>query len=242
MLWDKRKELNVSRIFAIIIPFVIVGSILALYNYVRFDSPFQFGDAYMITDANQIVLNKISIIGKIHSFIKTFLFVLFNPPNLDLTFPFIKVKLSNIPLAKSSFMYDKEVIAGIFCFPVLWFLFYVSKINILRNFIFAGIFISLLNIATFAFTGGIVWRYILDFAWIMAIGALICVFQLQENCLAMRKAIFKIFYSCCILTLLLAFFFTISYRISFGNSTGSILDPRIPHYLARTFGVINNVP
>ncbi|GBU25959.1 hypothetical protein R83H12_02628 [Fibrobacteria bacterium R8-3-H12] len=28
MLWDKRKELNVSRIFAIIIPFVIVGSIL----------------------------------------------------------------------------------------------------------------------------------------------------------------------------------------------------------------------
>ena len=160
----------------------------------------------------------------------------------DLTFPFISWKISYIPIAKSSFMYDKETIVGIFCFPIVWFLFYARKVNILKNFIFAGIFISLLNIATFAFTGGIVGRYTMDFSWIIAIGALICAFQLQENEPAMRKIILKIFYSCCTLTLLLAFFSTISERISLGFANGNILDPKIHHYLARTFGVICNVP
>jgi len=242
VLWDKKKELNVNKIFAIIIPFAIVGSILAWYNYARFDSPFLFGDTYMITLANQIMLNNISIIGKIHSFIKTFLFVLFNPPNLDLTFPFISTKILNLPSAKSSFMYDNEPIVGIFCFPIMWFLFYVRKVDLLRNFIFAGIFISLLNITTFAFTGGIVWRYTLDFSWIMAICTLICAFQFQEKEPVMRKVILKIFYFCCIFTISYAFFLTISYRILFGYGTSVFLDPKIHYYLARTFGVICNVP
>jgi len=243
VLWDKRKELiNVSRyLLAIIIPFVIVGSILAWYNYARFDSPFEFGFNYMITSTNQGIISHISIIGKIHSFIKTFLFVLFNPPNLDLTFPFISAKVSNLPLTESSFMIE-FVIVGIFCFPIMWFLFYASKVNILKNFIFVGIFISLLNIITFASTGCIDWRYTMDFAWIMATGALICAFQLQEREVAMRKIILKIFYFCCIFTISFAFFLTISYRIYFGLYTSIILDPKIQHYLARTFGVICNVP
>jgi len=242
VLWDKRKELKASKIFAIIIPFVIVGSILAWYNYARFDSPFSFGDTYIITTANQS-MNQSSIIGEIHSFIKTFLFILFNPPNLDLTFPFISAKTSNLSLAKSSFMHDISAIIGIFCFPIIWFLFYARKIDILRNFIFAGIFISLLNIVLFVINNnGIVRRYSMDFAWIIAISTSICAFQLQENEVGMRNDILKIFYSCCILTMLLVLFLTISCRINFGYSTGVVLDPKIQHYLARTFGVICNVP
>ncbi|GBU25089.1 hypothetical protein R83H12_01728 [Fibrobacteria bacterium R8-3-H12] len=243
MLWDKRKELiNARKAFAIIIPFVIVGTILAWYNYIRFDSPFTFGDAYqLVHNANNSMVSKMSIIGKIHLCIKIFLFTLFNPPNLDLTFPFVSAKMSNIPLA-NSFIYDKSIIVGIFCFPIMWFLFYVKKINILRNFIFAGFFISLLNEALIVSMGIIEWRYTMDFAWIMAIGALICAFQFQENCLAMRKFILKTFYSCCGITLLLAFFLAISYRTHSWSSIGNILDPKIYHYLARTFGVICNVP
>jgi len=243
LLWDKRKELINSRryLLAIIVPFVVVGSILAWYNYARFDSPFSFGDTYMIIGANQIMLNKMSIIGKIHSSIKTFLFVLFNPLSLDLTFPFVKAKMSYIPLARSSFMYDNDLMVGIFCFPIMWFLLYINKVNTLRNFIFAGIFISLLNIALLAFSYGISLRYNMDFAWIMAIAALICVFQLQENEVAMRKVILKIFYSCSGITLLLVFFLTISHSMSW-ILTGNTLDPKIYHYLARTFGVICNVP
>jgi hypothetical protein len=76
----------------------------------------------------------------------------------------------------------------------------------------------------------------------MAIGASICAFQLQENEAAMKKTILKTFYSCCGITLLLVFFFTISIRIDSLENLGNILDPKIHHYLARTFGVICNVP
>jgi hypothetical protein len=241
VLWDKRKEfLNVKKMLAIIIPFAIIGSILAWYNYARFGSPFSFGDTYVTVFVNADMLNQINIIGKIHFGIKTFLFTLFNPPNLDITFPFISAKTSNISLAINSFMNDNNVIVGVFCFPIMWFLFYIGKVNILRNFIFAGIFISLLNIALFISMATIDWRYNMDFAWIMAIGALICAFQLQEKEAAMKKNVLKIFYSCCILTLLLVFFLTISYRIYIGGSIGDIY----VYYntLARTFGVICNVP
>jgi len=244
LLWDKRKELiNSSRyLLSIIIPFVIVGSILAWYNYVRFDSPFVFGQSYLIMDVNQAMYNQISIIGKIHSIIKTFLFVLFNPPTLDLTFPFILIKISNIPLATTTFFQENDPIVGIFCFPIIWFLLYVNKVNILRNFIFAGIFISLLNITLFAFITRN-WRYTMDYSWILAIGALICAFQLQEKESAMRKVILKVFYSCCGITLLLVLFLAISHRIYvMGSHFGNILDPKIHYYLARTFGVICNVP
>jgi len=243
VLWDKRQELmnNVSKILAIIIPFVIIGSILAWYNYVRFDS-FSFDQSHVITYTNQSMYMQIDIIEKTYSLINSFLFVLFNPPNLDLTFPFVSAKVSNIiPLATTNFFHEHDPIVGIFCFPIMWFLFYVRKVGILRNFIFAGIFISLLNIALFTFISRN-WRYVMDFSWIMALGAFICAFQLQEKEVAMRKIILKIFYSCSGITLLLACLLTISYRIYLGGSIGYILDPKIYHYLARTFGVICNVP
>jgi len=241
-LWDKRKEFinNASKILAITIPFVIIGSILAWYNYARFGSPFEFGEIYILGDMNTGMVNQIGIIGKIHFLVKAFLFYLFNPPNLDLTFPFVSQKISNIPSATTGRFAIYQQIVGIFCFPVMWFLFYIKKVNILRNFIFAGIFISSLNIFSLALIFCYqCWRYVMDFSWFMTIGALICAFQLQEKEAAMRKVILKIFYSCCGITLLLIFFLTISYIV---DNYLNPLDPKIHHYLARTFGVICNVP
>jgi len=245
MLWDKRKELinTAGNLLAITIPFFTIGSILARYNYARFDSFFEFGAAYQMVTINLAMVNKMSIIGKINIFIREFLFTLFNPPNLDITFPFISAKITNIQLAISSFISNDVSIVGIFYFPIMWFLFYVKKNDILKNFIFAGIFISLLNISNYAFSiNAIYWRYNMDFYWIMAIGALICAFQLQENEDAMRKVILKAFYSCCSITLMLVFFLAISYRIDNGILYQNLLDPKILNYLARTFGVICNVP
>jgi hypothetical protein len=245
MLWDKKKDLiNASKILAIIIPFATVGSILAWYNYARFDSPFTFGQSYILMTTNMITYNEISIIGKIYIFIKTFLFMLFNPPILDFTFPFVTAKESYVQLATTNYFNIFFNIVGIFCFPIMWFLFHIRKVNILRNFIIAGIFISLLNITLFVFKGGSVWRYTMDFSWVMAIGTLICAFQLQERELPVRKIILKAFYSCSGITMLLVFFLTISYRIYMGTGfvDHNILDPKIHYYLARTFGVICNVP
>jgi len=233
MLWDKRKELinSAGNLLAITVPFSIVGSILAWYNYARFGSPFEFGTAYAMVNQNLEMVNQISIIEKIHFSIRGFLFILFNPPDLNITFPFISAKVT-----------DGDTV-GIFCFPIMWFLFYVKKVNILRNFIFAGFFISLLNIAIYVFVmNAIGWRYMMDFIWFISIGALICAFSLQEKEVAMRKTILNAIYSCYSITLLFVFFLTISYRIEIGHFFQNILDPKIHRYLARTFGVICNVP
>ncbi len=243
LLWDKRREiLNIKGLSAIIIPFAVVGSILAWYNYARFGSPFIFGSGYMITRANQMAFPSfMNPIGKLHMVIETFLFVLFNPPSIDVTFPFINQKTSVLQISESSFMY-KENIIGIFCFPVMWFLFFISRVKIMRNFIFAGIFISFLSILIFALTGGIVFRYSMDFSWILGLCSLVCAFCLFER---HREQIqgritLKAYYIFGFTTVILVFFSVLSYRLSL--SFIMPLDPKIWHYLARTFGVICNVP
>lgn len=43
----------VGRICIIALPYVIVGILLMLYNYFRFENPFEFGQAYQLTSADQ---------------------------------------------------------------------------------------------------------------------------------------------------------------------------------------------
>jgi len=244
LLWDKRKEiLNVKGLSAIIIPFAVVGFVLAWYNYARFGSPFEFGIGYMMNHADMTKYpSLISPIGKLHIVIQTFLFVLFNPPGIDVTFPFIFQKVSAIRISESLFMYDKAVIAGIFCFPAMWFLFFIGRVKSLRNFIFAGISVSLLNIFIFALKGSIEFRYTMDFSWILGFCSLICTFCLFER---HREQIhgrmtLKAFYIFCFGTIILVFFMVLSCRVDFSRITP--LDLKIWYYLARTFGVICNVP
>lgn len=50
------KGKHLVRKFAIIaIPYVVIGALLMLYNYLRFESPFEFGQAYQLTSADQTI-------------------------------------------------------------------------------------------------------------------------------------------------------------------------------------------
>ncbi len=42
-----------GRIFLIALPYIIIGVILMIYNYARFESPFEFGQSYQLTGADQ---------------------------------------------------------------------------------------------------------------------------------------------------------------------------------------------
>jgi len=183
----------------------------------------------------------ISLIGKLHIVTTSFLFVLFNPPSLDLTFPFVSFKISSVRMPESTFIY-KEMILGIFCFPIMWFLFFVGKAKILRNFIFAGIFISLLNILVSSLVAGaLAFRYSMDLSWILGLCSLVCAFSLFERQQMQGRMTLKAYYIFGFITVVLVFFAALSYRrLSFGSIMP--LDPKIWHYLARTFGVICNVP
>ena len=61
------------------LPYLLVGAALMLYNYVRFDSPFEFGQAYQLTVADQtayaVKLNKESILKIFNGYLQTFFYV-----------------------------------------------------------------------------------------------------------------------------------------------------------------------
>lgn len=42
-----------SQLLAVFAPYIVIGSLLMVYNYVRFESPFEFGQSYQLTVADQ---------------------------------------------------------------------------------------------------------------------------------------------------------------------------------------------
>ena len=51
---SKKKAIQLAgRICIIALPYVIIGVLLMLYNYCRFENPFEFGQAYQLTSADQ---------------------------------------------------------------------------------------------------------------------------------------------------------------------------------------------
>lgn len=61
------------------LPYLVVGGLLMLYNYVRFDSPFEFGQAYQLTVADQtayaVKLNKESLLKIFNGYFQVFFYV-----------------------------------------------------------------------------------------------------------------------------------------------------------------------
>lgn len=53
--YDKGKLRLARNFFIIAIPYVIIAALLMSYNYARFDSPFEFGQAYQLTTSDQTV-------------------------------------------------------------------------------------------------------------------------------------------------------------------------------------------
>ncbi len=51
---NKGKQL-IRKFVIVAIPYVVIGALLMLYNYLRFESPFEFGQAYQLTSADQTV-------------------------------------------------------------------------------------------------------------------------------------------------------------------------------------------
>lgn len=52
----KEHKLNkklIGKLFLAVLPYIIIGILLMLYNYLRFDSPFEFGQSYQLTSADQ---------------------------------------------------------------------------------------------------------------------------------------------------------------------------------------------
>lgn len=118
--WRKRKECGNVNIYlhvyllAVILPYAIIGILLMAYNYVRFDSVFEFGQSYQLTNVDTIA------------------YAASGPSLFRLVNGLIDIFISNHPLS-GEFPY--VVFGGVFyCHPILMaFLFGGGKMRLLKQ-------------------------------------------------------------------------------------------------------------
>ena len=147
-------------------PYAVVGIVLMIYNYVRFDSPFEFGQAYQLTVADQsnysLSLNSETVVRIINNTLNNF----FGRKNITVSFPYLSA-------------------SGVFFnFPILLMGIGLFKTSVLKSArqnkllpLIIGLFISVLIISAIdiMWTPYLLERYRMDMYFLMGIGCFIAV-------------------------------------------------------------------
>lgn len=81
----------ISKVLIAFAPYIIIGSLLMIYNYIRFDNVFEFGQSYQLTVADQH--NYLNITSRLNlTQIKTWLlYNFFEIKSLNSVFPYINI-------------------------------------------------------------------------------------------------------------------------------------------------------
>lgn len=189
----KNKKNILKNIFVVAIPYGIVGISLMIYNYVRFDSIFEFGAQYQITVNdmrnldNRIMAIPVGIIS-----------YLFKIPTIISQFPFAQISYDTITFY--GYYWSSAMAGGIFILsPICFALFLIPKI---RNKINKELFFTIVMLSTIGLTiciidiilGGNSQRYAADYAWMFLFAAMMTIlalYQILKN-EQIKKYIYKI--------------------------------------------------
>lgn len=118
----KEKKDIVKNILAVAVPYLTVGIALMYYNYIRFESVFEFGASYQLTINDMTNLsNRFMTIGM------GIICSLFSIPNFIPNFPFMYCH--NNLLTFYGFYYIENVMGGLFIMaPICMFIFGIVKV------------------------------------------------------------------------------------------------------------------
>jgi len=213
ILW-RYKSLKLAMI--ILAPYIIVAIPLCWYNYIRFDSIFDFGIKYNMTTLNIGAHSLLNPLGKFLSVFYVFTSYLFTFNYYSIFFPFtetlpgyFKGTLS-IPV-----FYDKG--CGMINFPIVLCLFILAKNMFTKNkpqilrlsslFLIAGVIQIFLNSYIIGFSG----RYITDFAFLIILPSIFCAWYWcfsgqTETCSYINKSRLKITYTLLCISILVGLF------------------------------------
>lgn len=176
-----KEKSGILNLIVLGIPFIIVAAGIMYYNYIRFDSPFDFGSSYNLT-TNDVTRRGFEL-GRTGLGLFTYLF---QPPSFDATFPYIRaVSVESNYVGKTI----KEACFGgiITVTPVLWSLFLLPKVKSLLKekklygFTALLILIGIATVIANTQAGGLLQRYFSDFGYIFFIAAAIIIFALSEK-------------------------------------------------------------
>lgn len=183
---NNKKNL-VKLIVSVAIPYIVIGIALMWYNYIRFDSVFEFGAKYQLTIANMKDLG-----SRIFAIPVGIMCNLFNVPQFISSFPFIE---NNNNLGTFyGYYYIENMLGGLFFVsPICFAIFYILKANrksnnkelkiIMNSLAIVGLIIAILSVMM----AGSNQRYLIDYAWMFILCGIL-IFSIIYNSLKSPEA------------------------------------------------------
>lgn len=182
---SKRNKNIITYLLAAFLPFVILGGLQMIYNYLRFDSFFDFGIQYSLT------INDFTQSQFYTRFVSIGLYnYLFAPPIVTPEFPYVKSSFQMLEPNGYYFVANKYAVGIIWRVPAVLGLLFAPKA--LRRMKKENRLPAIMTIGSFSVIAPLIvlfsiWesgygaRYAIDFTWEMIIGALAVLFFLYET-------------------------------------------------------------
>ena len=173
--WKENKKNFAKLIICVGIPYITIGILLMIYNYVRFDNPFEFGFSYQLTVSNSATLK-----SGFYSIPNGLFTNLFSFPKFKADFPFVD-NYNDTPTFYG-YYYIENMLGGLFIFaPICFSYFLIGKANkkeistelriLIWTLFWVSIFIAVLSVSM----SGSVERYLADYAWMFILNAILIV-------------------------------------------------------------------
>jgi hypothetical protein len=227
----------------VMIPYTIVAIPLCIYNYVRFDSIFEFGVSYNLTIFDPTKLGLLNSIGKAMKAFVISIYYLFLPNRYSLHFPFVTQALQ----IKHDFGFRIDHnygTGGIINFPIAFCLAYLFR-NIFSkdkpqafNLMSALLIIAAALAFGIAYSAGNIYgRYMFDFTIFIILPSLFCAYYWcnAQDDVNLHKFKMKITYILLAVSIFVGLFLFVT-----GVNIHSSHDPVLYRYLEYSLGFIRS--
>lgn len=182
LIKQKKKSALLSAL-SFIAPLVVIGGLLAAYNYARFDSIFEFGAKYQLT-VSDVRYNSLK---NLPNLVQTMSCYLFEQPIINGVFPFVSIDYA--PFVHMSQVNYLNGVVGLFAYPASWLvlaspLALKGKDKAMIRLVAALFIATLIMIAVIGTSGGVAQRYACDYQWMAFLaGGIIalCLAEKAEN-------------------------------------------------------------
>ena len=191
---NKNTKNTVKTILLIGIPYVIIGILLMIFNYIRFDNPFEFGTSYQLTVNDMHNLKNRTMTIPVGIFTQ-----LFKLPVTTNEFPFYAHQYSTMPFF--GYYYVESFVCGLFVLnPINYMLLFLiglkKKIKEKEAYNYTLIYtvVAFVICILTVVLAGTLQRYSMDYAWILNIASYLTIFIIVSNIksVEIKKYILKI--------------------------------------------------
>ena len=196
---------NISKLVCVAVPYIFVAAGIMYYNYIRFNSPFDFGASYNLT-TNNMPLRGFNLARLVDGAFMYFL----QPPVITQRFPFIletRFNTNYVGITIIESMYGGVIFTS--CFTA--FLFMLGKVKKelkekrLWCFVIMTLLLTVIIAAADTELSAILVRYTGDFLYLMMLSSIIVMFALFEKYGNNKKLIVAML-TLGLITLVFAFF------------------------------------